>query len=107
MTKKNAIMVVVGAGVGVGGWMAPPCQQHTCHGLAVALAAVVAGDVLLAWQAIVDTFHALKECEEWMERGLSVKDLRTFCISKGHPFFFTSSGRLLLTEAVFSRWLRY
>ena len=37
-------------GVGLGGSMAPPCQHCTCHGPAVALAAVPAGDVLLAWQ---------------------------------------------------------
>ena len=32
-----------------------------------------------------------------MQRGLSAEDLRTFCISEGHPFFFASSSRLLLT----------
>ena len=32
-----------------------------------------------------------------MERGLSAEDLRTFCISEGHPFFFASSSRLLFT----------
>ena len=48
-------------------------------------------------QAIVDTFHALKEGDQWMQRGLSAEDLRIFCISEGHPFFFASSSRLLLT----------
>ena len=48
-------------------------------------------------QAIVDTFYALKEGDEWMQRGLSAEDLRQFCISEGHPFFFASSHRLILT----------
>ena len=48
-------------------------------------------------QAIVDTFSALKEGNEWMRYGLSAEGLRTFCISEGHPFFFASSSRLLLT----------
>ena len=48
-------------------------------------------------QAIVDTFVAIKEGDDWMQRGLSAEDLRTFCISEGHPFFFASSSRLLLT----------
>ena len=47
-------------------------------------------------QAIVDTFVALKEGDEWMQRGLSAEDLRTFCVSEGHPFFFASSSRLLI-----------
>ena len=38
-------------------------------------------------QAIVDTFYALKEGDEWMQHGLSAEDLRQFCISEGHPFF--------------------
>ena len=32
-----------------------------------------------------------------MAHGLSAEDLRQFCISEGHPFFFASSSRLLLT----------
>ena len=48
-------------------------------------------------QAIVDAFYALKEGDEWMAHGLSAEDLRQFCISEGHPFFFASSSRLLLT----------
>ena len=48
-------------------------------------------------QAIVDTFSALKEGDEWMAHGLSAEDLRQVCISEGHPFFFGSSSRLLLT----------
>ena len=47
-------------------------------------------------QAIVDTFYALKEGGEWMQHRLSAGDLRTFCISEGHPFFFASSSRLRL-----------
>ena len=39
-------------------------------------------------QAFVDTFHALKEGDEWMQHGLSAEDLRQFCVSEGHPFFF-------------------
>ena len=41
--------------------------------------------------------HALKEGDEWTQRGLSAEDVRQFCISEGHPFFFASSSRLLLT----------
>ena len=48
-------------------------------------------------QAIIDTFYALKEGDEWMQHGLSAEDLRQFCISEGLPFFFASSSRLLLT----------
>ena len=47
-------------------------------------------------QAIVDAFYAFKEGDEWMQHGLSAEDLRAFCISEGHPFFFASSSRLLL-----------
>ena len=31
---------------------------------------------------------AIKEGDEWMQHGLSAEDLRRFCISEGHPFFF-------------------
>ena len=56
------MVVVVGVGVGVGGSMAPQCQHRTCHGLAVALAAAVAGDVLLAWQQ-------WWQCWRWQSAG--------------------------------------
>ena len=46
---------------------------------------------------IVDTFTALKWGEDWKQVGLTAEDLQAFCVSEGHPFFFLSSGRLLLT----------
>ena len=49
---------------------------------------------------IVDTFTALKLGEEWKQVGLTAEDLKEFCVSEGHPFFFLSSGRLLLTTSL-------
>jgi len=46
---------------------------------------------------IVGTFTALKWGDEWKQVGLTAEDLKEFCVSEGHPFFFMSSGRLLLT----------
>ena len=46
---------------------------------------------------IVETFTPLKWGDEWKQHGLTAEDIKAYCVSEGHPYFFMSSGLLLLT----------
>ena len=46
--------------------------------------------------AVVDTFTALLDGEEWQQQGITAEQLKAYAVAEGHPFFFAVGNRLVL-----------